>query len=207
VDRSSRVVVRCGHSSCRQTIHSVSQLWKEDTVKKALSIVAAFVVFIAMGMSANAQDQPNRALVEELLNQVNMKETLEKTSEMLKQMVVAQIQKFQPPADNPAAQARLTSFMEKVMDLVTNEMSWDKVKDEYIALYAETFTEQELQDIIAFYKTPSGQALIKKQPEVMKRSMQMSQKMMGQLMPRIQAMTNELKENLLTQPPPKTEEK
>lgn len=176
-------------------------------MKKALSIVAAFVVFIAMGMSANAQGQPNRALVEELLNQVNMKETIEKTSGMLKQMVVAQIQKFQPPTDNPAAQARLTSFMENVMDLVTNEMSWDKVKEEYITLYAETFTEQELKDIIAFYKTPSGQALIKKQPEVMKRSMQLSQKMMGQLMPRIQAMTNELKENLLTQPPPKTEEK
>jgi uncharacterized protein len=142
-----------------------------------------------------------------MLNLVNMKETLEKTSSMLKQMVVAQIQKIKPAPEDSAAQAKVTSFMEKTMDLVSHEMSWDKVKDEYITVYAETFTEQELKDIIAFYKTASGEALIKKQPEVMRRSLELSQKMMGQIMPKVQAMTNELKESILAQPPPKTEGK
>ena len=40
--------------------------------------------------------------------------------------------------------------------------------------------------------TPAGQAFIAKQPEVMKRSMEMSQKMMAQIMPKIQAITKEM---------------
>jgi uncharacterized protein len=40
-------------------------------------------------------------------------------------------------------------------------------------LYAEKFTIAELKEIGAFYKTPIGQKMLKTQPEIMQRSMQM----------------------------------
>jgi uncharacterized protein len=40
-------------------------------------------------------------------------------------------------------------------------------------LYAEKFSVAELKEIGAFYKTPIGQKLLKTQPEIMQRSMQM----------------------------------
>ncbi len=40
-------------------------------------------------------------------------------------------------------------------------------------LYAEKFTVAELKEIGSFYKTPIGQKLLKTQPEIMQRSMQM----------------------------------
>jgi hypothetical protein len=38
-----------------------------------------------------------------------------------------------------------------------------------IALYAETFTEQELEDLARFYRSPLGQKALSKVPELMKR--------------------------------------
>ena len=73
-----------------------------------------------------------------------------------------------------------------MVDTISREFSWDKMKEDYITLYADTFTEEELKGIIAFYKSPAGQAFIQKQPELMKRSMELSQKLMLKFMPAIQ---------------------
>ena len=40
-------------------------------------------------------------------------------------------------------------------------------------LYAEKFSVAEMKEIGAFYKTPIGQKMLKTQPEIMQRSMQM----------------------------------
>lgn len=88
-----------------------------------------------------------------------------------------------------------SSKMDQMMDVISKEFTWDKLKDDYIKLYADVYTEQELKDIITFYKTPSGQALVKKQPEIMQRSMEVSQKVMGQVMPKIQAIAKEMEES------------
>jgi len=154
---------------------------------------------------AKAQDESKRVLAEELLNLMNVKDTQEQALAMVKQMISAQIQKMNPTSEDSAVQARVTTLMEKTMDMVRDEMSWDRMKEEYITLYSETYTEPELKDMIAFYKTPSGQAFIKKQPEVLRRSLELSQKVMGGLMPKIQAMTNEFKKDVQSQPPPKPE--
>ncbi len=179
----------------------------EDIVKRISSILTAIILLFAVGASANAQDQSKRAAAEELLNLVNMKETSEKSSAMIKQMVLAQIQQMRPQKGDAAVSAQMTSQIQKLMDMISYETSWYRIKEEYITLYSEVFTEPELKDMIAFYKTPSGHALIAKQPEVMRRSMELSQKRTGELMPKIQAMTNELKESILKElpPPPKPE--
>ena len=49
------------------------------------------------------------------------------------------------------------------------------------------FTEDELQDLIDFYKSPLGQKMLKKQPELMKATMQKMQVEMSKVMPKIQA--------------------
>jgi hypothetical protein len=97
---------------------------------------------------------------------------------------------------------------EKMMEIVTKEMSWEAMKDEYVAVYAETFTEEELKGLIEFYKSPAGRTFAKKQPELMERSMKLGQKRMLQVMPKIQALTMEAakeaaKERMKTATPPK----
>lgn len=51
------------------------------------------------------------------------------------------------------------------------EKATPKMLDLMVDIYAHDFTEQELSDIVAFYKTPSGQAAIAKMPKVMAETM------------------------------------
>ena len=53
-----------------------------------------------------------------------------------------------------------------ISDAVSESMSglMQKVIDRSVPLYASTFTEKELQDLVNFYDTPSGQAMLAKMP-------------------------------------------
>jgi hypothetical protein len=150
------------------------------------------------GQCVNAQpDATRRALAEELLNEMHMKETLEKSFAMMKKMMpqmmksqMASLESNTPPGENKPdvkeIKEKANQFAEKMFDQMAQEMTWDNMKDDYITLYAETFTEEELRGLVAFYKTPVGQAFVKKQPEVITRSMALGQKQMLKWMPKMQ---------------------
>jgi len=133
----------------------------------------------------NAQEASRRAMAEELLNLMNMQENIAKSFAMVKQMIPAQMEKMKQTMGQTNMPSKVSSQTDSMMDMMAQELSWDKMKDDYITLYAETFTEDEMKGIIAFYKSPAGQAFITKQPELMKRSMELSQKIMMQIMPKI----------------------
>lgn len=59
----------------------------------------------------------------------------------------------------------------------------DDMVAEMVPLYAETYTLDEIRQLTAFYASPLGQKMQAKMPELMNRSMQISQRVM---MPRIQ---------------------
>lgn len=159
--------------------------------KHLLMIVAGLVLSTA---SIQAQENTRSAKAEELLNLMNMPENTEKSFAMFKKMMPAQMEKMRQATGQTNHPANVSAQTDKIMDVITSELSWQKMKADYIALYADTFTDEELEAIIAFYKSPAGQALVKKQPELMKRSMELSQKTMLQVMPRIQAMAREMAE-------------
>ncbi len=55
----------------------------------------------------------------------------------------------------------------KVQPVIEKEVTWDKLKPEIIGIYRETFTEDELRGIIAFFRSPAGQAFREKQRDAM----------------------------------------
>jgi hypothetical protein len=55
------------------------------------------------------------------------------------------------------------------------EAKLGEVVDEVAKVYAAHFTEQELKDIIAFYKTPVGKKLIAEEPRVLEDGMRAAQ--------------------------------
>ena len=72
------------------------------------------------------------------------------------------------------------SFLNKYKNIVKEEFSWKKMMPDYIRIYRETFTEEELQSLIAFYESPTGKMFIRKMPLIMdKTSDIMRQKMVS----------------------------
>lgn len=88
-------------------------------------------------------------------------------------------------------QAILDKQQEKIVALMKDELSWAKLKPGFVKIYQDTFTQEEVDGLIAFYQSPAGKALVEKQPELMRNTMLMMQERMGPLMQKIQAMAQE----------------
>jgi hypothetical protein len=71
---------------------------------------------------------------------------------------------------------------------------FSEISNEVALLYAQNFTEQELKDILAFYKSPAGKKLLETQPKVIDSSMQFAQNWANKLSDEvIQKMREEMK--------------
>lgn len=163
--------------------------------------LAAVVVFAVLGSAVGyAQEAKHQALAEELLSLMDIQQNIERSFEAVKSMQTAQFQQMSGMSGEASTQAQ--ESVQKMMDMIAQEMSWDKLKDDYIRIYAETFSEEELQGIIAFYKTPVGSKFIEKSPELMQRAMELSQRQMGDIMPKIQKMMQEMRQQNQPAPAP-----
>lgn len=90
----------------------------------------------------------------------------------------------------------MDKFFKKYSAMMREEMSWEKLKGPMSNAYAQTYTEEELKDVIKFYQSPTGQKFIAKMPELTKASMIMVQDMMKTFMPKMQALQKELQDEL-----------
>ncbi len=92
------------------------------------------------------------------------------------------------------AQERSARSSERLRELFVQKIDLGKVMDEVaLKVYDKNFTEFELKDIIAFYKTPTGQKSLKQMPEVLKESMDLTATLIAPQMGQIiqQLMTEE----------------
>jgi hypothetical protein len=88
---------------------------------------------------------------------------------------------------NPEQQRSLDNMMKKMSAVMRDEMSWAKMRPMYLQIYRETFTQEEVDGMIAFYRTPVGVATIDKMPAAMQKSMTLMQARMGPVMERMNA--------------------
>jgi len=69
-----------------------------------------------------------------------------------------------------ATQARLNpdvpGLAEVLRDFLARYVTWDAMKEEYAEIYAGAFTEEELREMAAFYRTPTGQKLARATPQL-----------------------------------------
>ena len=95
--------------------------------------------------------------------------------------------KRQFPA-NPASMDVAKEFMDKYV-------KWEDVKPELIAAYTEAFSERELRDLLAFYKTPIGAKFRTAMPTVAAKTMTIYQS-------RLQPHMMEMMEAIMKRVPP-----
>ena len=79
----------------------------------------------------------------------------------------------------------LDTVPQKFMAVMREEFNWSKMKPMYIQLYSETFEQDEIDGLLAFYKSPVGQAFVTKMPVVMNKSMVIAQSQMQSLIPKM----------------------
>ena len=142
----------------------------------AAALVLAFV-------SAGAHAAASAESVERLLQLMKVQAQLENVyAQVLPTVQNAMRQSIGTRVDAAEAQQLFSVVMPRVDAVIRQELAWPKLKPGFAAIYAETFTQQEVEGLIAFYEGPIGQALVAKTPQLTQRSFQMMQQRMGPVM-------------------------
>jgi len=101
----------------------------------------------------------------------------------------------------PEQQKSIGKMNAKIAALLKDELNWNKMEPFYIKLYKDTFTQEEVNGIIAFYKTPSGQAVLKKMPLLVQNSLVETQNRLRTLAPKIQQIQKEFADEIKANQP------
>jgi hypothetical protein len=108
----------------------------------------------------------------------------------LLQQTIAQATKGQPVPDK--VQKDIDQRRTEVLTMMKDLLDWKKLEPMYVRIYQKTFTQQEIDGMIAFYKTAAGQAVISKMPAAMQNTVDEMQQMMGPVMQKMQQMQRDV---------------
>ena len=156
-------------------------------LKSPVLLVPIAVLLAASG--ALAQDAAKKAKLDEMFRLTKMDEMMPQMMSQVKAMIAQQMSEMNLPAE---AKAAAQESQDRIMDLVTERLSWEKMKPAYVQLYTEIFNDEELDGMLAFYRSPAGRAMLEKMPQLMSKSMALAQRQMADLQPEIQKITKEL---------------
>ncbi len=172
-------------------------------IKQSLSLLILLISMAIAGMlyaEAPAPTDSHKAAALKLLEVTHTAELLNQTAAQMTGMFSAMSQR--PDISEPQKKT-IQSYQQKASELLKTELTWDKLKDEFVALYTEVYTENELLELTKFYETPLGKKMLAKTPELMARSMQISQKHVQLLVPKMQQLMMQMGKELSTQAPAK----
>jgi hypothetical protein len=132
----------------------------EENVMRTCGL-AAFIILLTAGLPARADDESHRQAAEELLRAMRVDKQMESALEQTLDVSI----KSQPS---------LKPYREVMRKFFAKHIGYDALKEDLVKIYVEEFTEPELRQILAFYKTPAGKKMVEKSPALMSKSMQLS---------------------------------
>ena len=143
--------------------------------------------------SLYAEQNSKQQKIDELINVMNMDAMVDSMYGQVEGMMKGMSDQM---GIKPSEQAIFDKYYGDMTTVLKTEMSWAKMQPMMISVYEKHFSEQEIADMLAFYKTDTGQKILEKMPVVMQESMQMSQSLMKDAIPKIQDIAGKLSEEL-----------
>ena len=145
-----------------------------------------------------AADQPaSKQDVERYLEVMHtrdlMKSTMDLMSKQMRQILHEQLQK------TPALPPDFEEQMNKKSDEMSKTFPMEELLQAMVPVYQKHFTKGDIEALVAFYSTPTGQKLLKELPAITQEAMQASsgviRKFMDQAMRQIQEQVAQLQKN------------
>ncbi len=148
----------------------------------------AFGLVFAFHSSVFSTDSSHQQKVEDMLDMMNLEEQLNASSQEIKNLYSNQIEKISLPDDYKEI---IGSYQEKVFQLISSSISWSNQKSVYVAAFANSLSEESVDQIISFLSSPAGIQFIKSQQEVEGLVKQQLQTQMFSMQQQLTLLTNE----------------
>ena len=161
----------------------------ESMVSRLTLLIA---VVCCVGIPAHADEASHTAKVREFFKVAKLDQlSLQIMQQAMGQVDAGMMQQMLGVKLNAEQQKSLDQLNGKLNSVLMNALGWEKLEPEYTRMYAAAFTEQEMDDILAFYKSSTGRAMIEKSPMLLTESSKIAQQRMAVAMPEIQKLVKE----------------
>jgi hypothetical protein len=169
--------------------------------------VSVVLVVLALGCSAARADEASKhAKAEQLFTLMHLDRMMDQMMDnVIKQ--VDQMMQSMPGGDQatPEQKKIMADFQKRVLDLVNQKVGWKALEPDFVNLYAGTYTEEELDGMLTFYKSAIGQKMLDKTPELMAKSTEITQQKMREIQPEMNQMIQDFMKQMIAatpMPPP-----
>jgi hypothetical protein len=150
------------------------------------------VAFLVMSLAAvshgfAADTTPSDASIKQLLEVTQARKMVDTTNGQMQAMMKNAMQAAtQGQSVTPKIQKEIDDVEQQITSEVKEALNWNKLEAMYIRVYQKSFTADEVDGLVAFYKSPVGQALLTKMPIVLKNTTTELQQMVMPMMQRMQ---------------------
>jgi len=160
---------------------------------KRIATVLVLTCSIALPSGFAADQRPTEASIKQLLEVTQIRKLLESTmGQMDALMKQATQQVTQGQKITPEVQKQIDKGRTEAMSMMKEILDWNKLEPMYVRIYQKSFNQQEIDSLIAMYKSPAGQMLLTKMPIVLENTMGEMQQLMQPVMQRIQRMQQDV---------------
>jgi hypothetical protein len=156
---------------------------------------AGAILFIP---SVLADDATKSAKIDEIFRLTKVDQVQKQMMDQMKAVLPSVEQQMGVPGDPHEMSDELQT---RILDYLSSRLSWEKMKPGFTKLYSDAFTEDEIDGMLAFYKSPAGQAMLTKMPQLASKSMALAQQQMAGVYPELRRIVQEYTIEHTKQPP------
>ena len=132
---------------------------------------AAFGVIFFCSVAAAHAAPPSDESILKMMNALQLHVTLDQMVAQLDAGMKAGMKDLTKGKElDPLRTAELGQLQSRISATIKDEFSFAKMKDIYLKVYGEMFTQEEVNGINAFYASPAGKAMIEKIPLATKKA-------------------------------------
>ena len=154
-----------------------------------MSKLILFATLALLSINVFGQQQSHTDAAKQLLDLMNADQAIEQAYGQMYSQLSGMAEQLGITEDQ---RPMFESYLERMVVVMKEELSWERMEPFVIDAYVSVYSEEELKGLSEFYASPIGQKFVAKMPELMQATMEMSQKMMGELIPRITEIQQEL---------------
>ena len=149
-------------------------------------LVVAALIMLAVPPAFAEAAKPTEESVNQLFAVMHTSELLDSyVTQIELAMRTSMHQRMQGAQLNPEQQQIMADMGAELVGLLKQEVNWESMRPMMVEVYRNTFSQREVDDMLKFYQSPSGQAVISKLPAAMKQATQAMQEHVSTLTPKI----------------------
>lgn len=167
------------------------------------ALTAALLLLAGLPAALAQEPPPSDASIRELIEVTGASKMLDQMRPQLESTMDQMFQQLIKGRDLTQPQQEiLADLRAELTALLVEDLAWSRYEPMIIEIYGKSFSQAEVDGMLAFYRTDVGRAVIAKMPVVMQHTMAVMQDNLRTLLPKLEAIQKRSLERLRALEPP-----